>query len=372
MKAEERVRRTVPADGGETIRADAPAPAPAPHRLFVQRLLIVVAAALILILIWRLSVLFVLLFGGVVVAALLRVAAEPFQARLGLGEKTSLALAIALITLLLGAMLVLFGREIHAQFLILAKNLPEGWQDLRRMIGRLPIGAEVLDALRRSIPDGSNLLGRLADLARTLGNTVADLVLIAIGAVFIAAQPNLYRDGLLKLLPAEPRPLAAETLDDCGAALRLWLKGQIVSMVIVGLLTWFGLAIAGVPAAFALGAIAALAEIIPYAGPILSAIPGLLFALLLGPEKAAWALLVYVLVQQIEGNLIQPLVQRKMVMLPPLITLYALVGGGLLFGFLGLLFAMPAAIVAYVLLKRLYVRELLHTATSVPGEPARL
>ena len=156
---------------------------------------------------------------------------------------------------------------------------------------------------------------------------------------------------------------------DSGGALRLWLRGQLISVLLVGTLTWIGLALAGVPAAFALGTIAALLEVVPYVGPIVSAIPGLLLALALAPETALWALLVYVAVQQIEGNFIQPLVQKKVVTVPPALTLFGMIAAGLLFGFLGILFAAPLAVVAYVLLKRLYVREVLHTATTVPGEP---
>lgn len=91
----------------------------------------------------------------------------------------------------------------------------------------------------------------------------------------------------------------------------------------------------------------------------MSAIPGLLLALAVAPGTALWALVVYVVVQQVEGNVIQPLVQREIVSVPPAFTLFGMVAAGLLFGFLGLLFAAPGAVVAYVLLKRLYVGQVL-------------
>ena len=96
-------------------------------------------------------------------------------------------------------------------------------------------------------------------------------------------------------------------------------------MLIVGVLTGVGLWLAGVPSPLALGLLAGLADIVPYAGPVAAAVPGLLLALLQGPETAFWALVVYIIVQQIEGNLILPVVQRHMVTLPPALTIFSII-----------------------------------------------
>ena len=338
------------------------------HRLFAERLLIIIAAALALLFFWRLSDLLVLVFGAVVVAVLLSAIAEPISRKTGLGKRSALTIVILSIASAIALMLVLFGARISWQFGNLARNIPEGWKDLESIIESFPFGDKLLGAMREGIPSGATIVGRLGNLVLTLGNAVVDLILIFLGAVFFAAQPHLYQNGFLKLFPVSWRGLVAEVVEDSGRALTLWFRGQLLSMAIVGVLTWLGLTLLGVPSAFALGWIAGLAEIIPYAGPIIAAIPGLLLALLLGPQKALWVLLVYVAVQQLEGNIIQPLIQRKVVSLPPALTLFGMVAGGLLFGFLGLVLAAPAVVVAYVLLKRLYVVELLHTPTFVPGE----
>ena len=338
------------------------------HRQFAERLLITTAVALALVLLWQLSDLLILVFGSIIVAVLLGGAAEPISMKTGLKRRSALAIVVLSISLALTVLLVLFGAQINSQFSDLARNVPKGWRDLEQIIEGFPFGDELVRPLREAIFGGTNIIGRLGRLLLSLGNIIADLILIAIGAVFFAAQPNLYRNGFLKLIPVSWRDLAAEAVDDSGRALGLWFRGQLISMAIVGALTWLGLILLGVPSAFALGWIAAFAEIIPYAGPIIAAIPGLLLALLLGPQKAMWVLLVYVAVQQLEGNIIQPLIQRKVVSLPPAITLFGMVAGGLLFGFFGLVLAAPAVVVAYVLLKRLYVVELLHTPTFVPGE----
>ena len=341
---------------------------PLDHRQFAERLLIIIAAALALFLLWQLSDLLVLLFGSVIVAVVLGGAAEPISMKTGLKRRSALAIVVLSISLAFTVLLVLFGAQINSQFSDIARNVPEGWRNLEKIIEGLPFGDNIVRSLREAILGGNNIVGRLGNLILTLGNVIADLILIAIGAIFFAAQPNLYRNGFLKLIPVSWRNLAAEAVDDSGRALRLWFRGQLLSMAIVGVLTWLGLTLLGVPSAFALGWIAGLAEIIPYAGPIIAAIPGLLLALLIGPHKAMWVLLVYVAVQQLEGNVIQPLIQQKIVSLPPALTLFGMVAGGILFGFLGLVLAAPALVVAYVFLKRLYVVELLHTPTLVPGE----
>ena len=155
---------------------------------------------------------------------------------------------------------------------------------------------------------------------------------------------------------------------DSERALRLWLRGQLLAMVVVGVLTGVGLWLIEVPSAFALGLLAGLLEFIPFAGPVLSAIPGVLLALVISPELALGTIVVYVAVQQFEGNVLQPIVQRYAVDLPPVVLLFSLLAFGTLFGVIGVIFAAPLTVVAYVLVKRLYVQEALGTKTPIPGE----
>ena len=151
-------------------------------------------------------------------------------------------------------------------------------------------------------------------------------------------------------------------------ALRLWLKGQLIAMVAVGLLVGLGLWALGMPSALALGLLAGMLEFIPFAGPLIAAIPAILLALAVGPDMALWVLLLYFAVQQFEGYVLTPLVQQYAVDLPGVVLLFSLLAFGTLFGTLGLILAAPLTVVSYVLVKRLYVIEALHTATPIPGE----
>ena len=155
-------------------------------------------------------------------------------------------------------------------------------------------------------------------------------------------------------------------------ALRLWLKGQAIAMVVVGLLTGIGLWALGMPSAFALGLLAGVLEFIPFAGPIIAAVPAILLALAVSPELALWVMLLYFAVQQFEGNLLTPLVQQYAVDLPGVVLLFSLIGFGTLFGTLGVILAAPLAVVTMVLVKRLYVIETLRHADAHSGRGRRL
>jgi predicted PurR-regulated permease PerM len=120
--------------------------------------------------------------------------------------------------------------------------------------------------------------------------------------------------------------------------------------------------------AVALGLLAALLEFIPFVGPIVAAIPAVLIALTLSPELALSVVILYTVVQQVEGNVLQPIVQQYAVDLPGVVLIFSLIAFGTLFGVIGIIFAAPLAVVTYVMVKKLYVRETLGTATPIPGE----
>ena len=139
-------------------------------------------------------------------------------------------------------------------------------------------------------------------------------------------------------------------------------------MASVGIATGVGLWLVGVDNALAFGLLAALLEFIPFIGPILAAIPAILIAAATDPQIALWVAGVYLVVQQLEGNVFSPLLQQWAVDLPGAVLLFSLLAMGTLFGALGIIFAAPLTVVIYVLVKKLYVREALETATPIPGE----
>jgi len=153
-----------------------------------------------------------------------------------------------------------------------------------------------------------------------------------------------------------------------GSQLKGWLIGRLVAMTVVGLIVGVGLWLVEVPHFLALALVAAALTAIPYLGPILSAIPGILLALLQSPTLALWAAGVYVLSQAAENYVVTPLVQQRMVNMPPVLTIVAVTLIGSLFGVLGMVVATPLAVTLVAAVKMLYVEDVLGGDLEIRGE----
>ncbi|HEX6069774.1 MAG TPA: AI-2E family transporter, partial [Longimicrobiaceae bacterium] len=184
---------------------------------------------------------------------------------------------------------------------------------------------------------------------------VAGILLIIFMSIYIAADPGLYHRGLMHLFPHRARNRAGEVLSAIATVLRRWLVTQLIAMVAIGTVTTIALLILDVEAAFALGLIAGLLEFIPTIGPILSAVPAIAMAFLDTPEKALTVAAVYVGIQFLENHLLIPMLMKGGVDVPPILTILGQALFTLLFGFLGLMVAVPVLAAVMVMVKMLYV-----------------
>jgi predicted PurR-regulated permease PerM len=245
------------------------------------------------------------------------------------------------------------------------KGLPQAINAAGDRIGISNASAE----LEEAITSGSGgLLSRLASLGSTVVGALANLALVIVAAVYLAADPTLYRRGAIKLLPPSQHGRILDAMDVTGNALRLWFGGQLVTMTLVGVVSALAYWWIGLPSPLALGLIAGVTNFVPYLGPILGAIPALVFALATDLTTALWTLGAVVVIQQLEGNVITPFIQQRAVSLPPAVVLFAIVVFGLVFGLPGVFLAVPLTVTLMVLVKKLWVRQMLGEATSVPGE----
>ena len=216
------------------------------------------------------------------------------------------------------------------------------------------------------------ILGQLAGLTRYLfgflSSTIsvfAGLVLILVLSIYIGADPDTYHDGLMKLFAKPWRKRAGEVLTAISIALRKWLVTQLIAMVVIGVVSTIVLLILGVNAAVPLGVIAGILEFVPTVGPILSALPAVAMGFVDSPQKALAVIVAYIAIQQMENYLLIPFLMREGVDLPPALTIIAQALMALIFGFLGLLCAVPLLAATMVAVKMLYVQD-------VVGEPVEV
>jgi predicted PurR-regulated permease PerM len=329
---------------------------------FVHRVSIAVGiaafAALLVLSIWAALDAVLIIFGGILLAVLLRGLGDLLSEHTGISQGWSLALVGVMLVAIIGAGAWYLSGEIAGQFDELGSSLASLWEQLRAQLQKYGWGRQILSLLgaEESSPDKVNALGKFFGVV--LGS-ISGLVISIFVGVYVAADPTLYRKGFLRLMPLRSRERTTEILDELHETLRWWLLGTLILMIVVGTATMVGLWLLGIPLALSLGIIAFFLEFIPYIGPILSAIPAVLIASTVGTREVLFVVLLYWAIQSVEGYVLSPLVFQKSVRIPPMLTIGAQVVLGTLFGVLGVVFATPLTASAIVLTKRLYVEDTL-------------
>ena len=266
-----------------------------------------------------------------------------------------------------------FGTTLIEQIDELKQRIPDGAQWLRRQVEARPYARDFLSNL--DITDLSGPTGwvaqTLAPQLKSIVTTVGSLIVAAIVSVYLAAQPERYRSGLLLLVPPGSRHTAVRLFESVSWVLARWLLGQFAVMTTIGVLSGLGLWLLGVRTAFVLGLVGGLLSFVPFFGSILTAVLAALFALTQGPAYALAVLAMYVLVHFIEGNFVTPIIQSEATSLPPAMILTSVISCGVLFGPAAVFLAVPLALVVMTTIKILYVEpmaEPVEAKTSVSSQ----
>lgn len=201
-------------------------------------------------------------------------------------------------------------------------------------------------------------------LSSTLA-VLAGVLIIIFLSIYIGADPELYHHGIMELFPRRARRRAGEVLSAVASVLRRWLVTQLIAMVVIGVVTTIALLVLRVNAAFALGILAGLLEFIPTVGPILSAVPAVAMGFLDSPEKALYVAIAFWGIQFAENHLLIPLLMKGGVDIPPAVTILGQALMAMLFGFLGLMCAVPLIAATMVAVKMLYVEGVVGDKVSV-------
>ncbi|HEX7021906.1 MAG TPA: AI-2E family transporter [Trueperaceae bacterium] len=345
---------------------------------------------------WQVVNVLLLVFAGLLISVILGSIANLFYRNLHLGWRWSLALALLLSILFLGGAGWLIGPGVVRQLSKLGSQISHPAQSVEQTLSQYEWGRRLLeqtpflevspierDRAGQEQPQAGGgpaaggqgppislgtLMAGVTGIATRIVSIFANVVLVLFVGVFVAVNPWLYQKGLIALFPKSAHARVREVLRELYRTIQGWLFGQLVGMLIIGTLTGVGLWILGMPLVLALAFLAFLLEFVPLIGPWLSAVPAVLIALSQGLNQALWVVVVYIVIQQIESNILVPIIEQRAVSIPPALTLVAVFIMGGLFGFVGIFVAAPLVAIVMVLIKMLYVQGELHEEVELPSD----
>jgi predicted PurR-regulated permease PerM len=306
---------------------------------------------------WYLADVAVMIFGGIVIATALSAMAGGVSRLTTLADTMALSIVVIGLTAMFVLLTWLLGQQVSQQIGELRNTLPQAIEAASRWLrDDSPIGlslSEIWDLAK----EGGVPWASVASYASIATGGLLNVALIVFIGFYLAASPGFYFRGTLKLVPNDLRGRVAAAFRAAGQGLEKWLLGQLLSMAAIGTLTMIGLLVLGAPLAVALGVLAGILAFVPFFGPLAFGGLAVLLAFTESPTQALYVGLLCLAVQQLEGYVITPFIQRWAVALPPVLGLLAVVIFGLLFGVMGVLLATPMMVVLMILVEKLYVED---------------
>lgn len=330
-------------------------------------ILIVGIAALIL----ETVTVFLLIFTGILLSVFLRGLANQLKKIIKVPEYVSLIIIILLLLLIISGIVWITSPSVSGSIQDLKERMPEIEKQFNEAVSGIPGGENLLNSIQNSYKDilsDGEVVSRITGVFSSTLGAILNIFVILIVGLYAAFDPNLYIDGIIKIVPQKKRERAKEVLQTLSNALAWWLVGRFASMFIVGILTIIGLLILDIPLPITLGLFAAILTFVPNIGPFISAVPPVLLGLIESPTKAFYVIILYSGIQLVESYLITPMIQKKAVSMPPALLISAQILMGILLGAFGLFLATPLMVVVIVLVQMLYIQDTLGDKVEVLGE----
>lgn len=313
---------------------------------------LVIAAFLFVWFQWKLIF---LAFAGLLLGILLDTIRGWIRSRTPLGRGAAYFVTLGLIFVFFVGLGVWIVPRMVTQLSEVVKDVPQALAHLENSLAKKDWGQDLLNTINRAAQH-TNVSAKVTNGAAAVMHAVVDIIVVVVIGFFGALTPRSYREGVFILFPDGMRPKAREVVSQLVERLRWWLFGQMVPMVVLGVASAIALYALGVHLAFSLGLLTGFMVFVPYAGTILAGIPCVLLGLQKSPMTAVWVLCLYTLFHLCEGYLLTPMVQRRAVSLPPVVTVLAQFFLWSFAGILGVAIAAPLAAAAMVLTNELYVK----------------
>ncbi len=316
----------------------------------------IVCLTLIIILIVRVAFSVLLMaLAGVLIAVYFHGLADVIQKKTKLKRQYALLISILSTLLIFSVLMWFIGARIQNQVAELSNTLPQTISAAKQKVAGTPIGKKVLDY---SSGDNSQ---KLMDTATSFFNTsfgvLGDLYIIIFLGIFFTSDPTLYKNGILFMFPPGRKEAGKIILSRISTSLKGWLKSMLVSMLLITLLIWLSLTAIGMPVTMVLGLITGLLAIVPNFGPVIAMVPGVLIAFTISTNTAVVVALIYIACQTIVASIITPLLQKKIINLPPALTLMSQLIMGTLSGVMGIILAVPLLAILVILVEELYIKK---------------
>lgn len=300
---------------------------------------------------------FLLILAGAMIALFFHGFAGVIERYIHLSRKISMFISILLTVVIIALMLWFMGSKIVQQVTELTQTLPSTINAAREQLAKTSLGQKVLEKT-----SSTETAGRMYTFVRSFFTSTfgvfGNLYLVLFLGIFFTVSPKTYINGFLLLIPPEGKQEAKVTIERVGYTLTKWLKGQLFAMLIIFTFSGIGLTILDIPMAIALALIAGLLNFIPNLGPLIAMVPAVLVALTQGVDKALLVAALYLFIQTVEGNIITPNIQKKLINIPPALTILAQSFMGILNGGWGLVLATPLVAMVMVVVEEIYVKKI--------------
>ena len=272
-----------------------------------------------------------------------------------LSHRISVLIGVAITVMFLAGIFWFMGSTLQAQVAELKSDFPEMIAKAKASLSHSTIGNKVLESIAAF--DDTKIMSTARGFFNTSFGVLGDLYIIIFLGIFFTVDPSIYKEGIIKLTPVAGKKDVRIVMERISVVLKGWLKGMLLAMFLIGILTVIALKIYNIPLALTLAILAGLMNFIPNFGPLIAMIPAVLIGFTISVNMAIVVAITYLGIQTLESNVVTPMIQKKMINLPPALTILSQVIMGTMSGFLGILLATPLLAIVIVLVDELYVKK---------------
>ncbi len=299
----------------------------------------------------------ILVLAGTLIACFFRGLSSFIGRKTGWGTKITMSLSVLGTLLIVIGIFWLIGATVSSQATQIEETFPQMIDDAQESLSGSRVGREILEQIQE-LQSSEELPSFVSRFFMTTFGGLGDIYIILLIGTFFTISPQLYKDGIIHLIPLRKRNKAKNVLERLGNGLTKWLAGKFIAMLGVFVLTAIGLIILDFPMWLTLALIAGILNFVPNFGPLAAMIPAVLIGLAISPATALTVAILYTGIQVVESSLINPQAQKKLIKIPPALIILSQLFVGAMTGIWGVIFATPLVLIIIILVQELYVKPM--------------